>query len=302
MRVVHHEQDSSLPNRNRLRQHVAPSPVPRSQSERQVTTMLLALTAPSGYQSALPSVARTLPEAELVHAALVRKVARGKRVYCPELIGRNEEGQPLDRRHEHAHVLPLDLDGDGHLDHILIHARSGLGAAAQTAIRSLNRTWTKGGVCDLQIAVAGVGDAGQLSTLYGKSHYGKIGRAARRLVGRSDSPSSTTEKTVWQSITPFVLPRFLKRSGKNGLEGQVSAELQSRGLPPAIRVEVLEKESKALRHFVRVRQRGENPPLPPVDMGLALRLEFDRSLPARLLPLALGYASHFGLGLFAMKD
>ncbi|MCA9185434.1 MAG: hypothetical protein KDA99_07435, partial [Planctomycetales bacterium] len=278
-----------------------------------------------------------------VHAALVRKVARGKRVHCPELIGKDENGRPLNGSHEHAHVLSLDLDGDGHLDHILIHAQMGLGAAAQAAIRSLDRTWTKGGVADLQVAVAGVGEAGQLTTL-----HGTIGRSARSLMGHSGSSAmsasgahvgeslrdsqstengnsdpvsegpgytllrsrrdratfqaASVEKSVWQSITPFVPPRFVKRSGKNSLEGQVNAELASRELPPAVRVEILDNESKAFRHFVRVRRRGENPPLPPVDMGLALRLEFDRPLPAPSLPLALGYAIHFGLGLFAMKD
>ena len=103
----------------------------------------------------------------------------------------------------------------------------------------------------------------------------------------------------WESVTPFVPPRYLKKSGKNNLEGQVNAELISRGFPEAKRIQVLEEQSKSLRHFIRVRRRGENPPQPPVDIGLAIRIEFTQPLGADRLPLALGYASHFGLGLFS---
>jgi CRISPR-associated protein Csb2 len=100
-----------------------------------VTTILLALTTPSGSKSALPVIARTLPQAELFHAALVSKIGKGKQVHCPELTGRDENGRPLEGRHEHAHVLPLDLDVDGHLDHILIQAKMGLSDQAQRAVR-----------------------------------------------------------------------------------------------------------------------------------------------------------------------
>lgn len=62
---------------------------------------------------------------------------------------------------------------------------------------------------------------------------------------------------------------------------------------------VLEEPSKALRHFVRSRRRGSSSPQPPVDVGFALRIEFDQPLAAVRFPTTLGYASHFGLGLFA---
>ena len=47
------------------------------------------------------------------------------------------------------------------------------------------------------------------------------------------------------------------------------------------------------RHYVRVRRRG---PRPPADIGFAVRLEFATPLSG---PIAIGYGSHFGLGLFA---
>ena len=257
--------------------------------------MLLALTTPSGNKSALPTVARTLPQAELFHAALVRTVGKGERVDCPELTGRDTDGIPLVGRHEHAHVLPLDLDGDGHLDHILIHAKMGLCEQAQRAVRSLNRTYTKGGVGELQVAVAGIGNTEQLLQL-----PQTIGNTTRSLFGQT-SKSIESPTLIWESVTPFVPPRYLKKSGKNSLEGQINAELISRGLPEAKRVTVLDDQSKVFRHFIRTRRRGANQPQPPVDLGLAVRIEFDQPLDANRLPLVLGYASHFGLGLFAAQ-
>ena len=40
-------------------------------------------------------------------------------------------------------------------------------------------------------------------------------------------------------------------------------------------------------------------PQPPQDSGLSVRLSFDNPVQG---PLALGYASHFGLGLFAAEE
>jgi CRISPR-associated protein Csb2 len=97
------------------------------------------------------------------------------------------------------------------------------------------------------------------------------------------------------SATPFVPPRFVKRRGINTLLGQINAELASRGLPSVEKLEELPRnvETLALRHFMRRRQRGGMPP--PVDAGYALRLRFAEPIVG---PLTLGYASHFGLGLF----
>lgn len=265
------------------------SPVsPKLAHARPVTAMLLALTTVSGSRSALPSRTRTLPQAELLHRALVSILAKGvSAVDCPEITGRDRQGLPLRGQHRHAHILPLDLDNDRRVDHFLIHASMGLGAAAQRAIRGLRRTWTKGNAGDLQLAVAGSGDLETLRAL-----PIPLGKKMEKVLG----PSSGAR--TWSSLTPFVPPRFLKNYGTNTLEGQIQAELASRGLPRAEEVSLLEgtTEIAALRHFVRRRQRGGVPP--PMDAGYALRLRF--AVPVRGT-LSLGYAAHFGLGLFAAE-
>jgi CRISPR-associated protein Csb2 len=255
-----------------------------------VQMMLLALTTPSGNKTALPSITRTLPQAELLHAAIIRRAANGKQINCPELTGRNDNGDRLQLGHQHAHILPLDLDSDQRLDHVLIYAPQKLGDAAQSAIRGLKRTWTKGGGVDLQIAIAGCGELNDLR------------RLPEPLIQKIDAllgPRDTGCRN-WTSMTPFVPPRYVKQPGKkNDLADQVNAELASRGLPSA-EVTMLpwqHDDARQLRHFIRCRKRGGTPP--PQDVGYALKLRLVEPIYG---PLALGYGCHFGLGLFTVGE
>lgn len=263
---------------------VAPPVAPLRSGRGSVEAMLLALTTPSGSRSALPRVERTLAQAELLHRALAARVGRG--TSCPELTGKDALGMPL-RDHRHAHVIPLDLDGDRHLDHILVYAPMGLGGVAQRAVRELKRTWTKGGVGELQTALAGQGSLDDLRRLPAPLRDG-----IERVLGSQEGARE------WTSVTPLVLPRYRKRRGKNSLEGQINDELACRGLPPAsVAVLPWDEERRHLRHAVRVRRPPA--PAPPVDMGFAVRLTFDAPVRG---PLALGYGAHFGLGLFAARQ
>jgi CRISPR-associated protein Csb2 len=244
--------------------------------------MILALTTPSGNRSALPPIARALPQAELFHKAIISLAGKGKPADCPELVGRDGSGKPLQSNHGHAHTIPLDLlRNDGRIDHLAVYAPNGLGALAQSAIKNLKRTWTKGGAGEIQLALAAHGSIEVLRDLQtGLNQQEKI----LGPVGGS---------RVWETATPFVPARFLKSRGKNTLQGQVEAELASRGLPLPESVEILPELGIRLRHFIRRRIRGGTPP--PIDAGFALRLTFTEPVKG---PVLLGYASHFGLGRF----
>lgn len=248
-----------------------------------ITTMLLSLTTPSGNRASFPACARTLPQAELIHRALVSRVANGQRVNCPELTGKDKHGQPLHDHHEHAHTLPVDLDGDGRLDHVIIFSKMGLNDAAQRAIRSLRRTWTKGGAGDIQLAVVGSGDLEILRLL-----PSPINRQVERLLGPEGGC------LVWESITPFIFSRFLKPRGKNSILGQINAEVASRQLPAVNSVHVNVDLTRKLRWFVRRRSRRGI--APPIDAGYGLQLTFHEPVQG---PLLLGYGSHYGLGMFS---
>lgn len=261
----------------------APAPKPRSRTAPAVQAMLLSLSTPSGNMHALPNVTRTLPQAELLHAALVS--VSHKLAGAPSLVlrGRDEYRQPLVGPHQHAHVQPLDLDADGHLDHVLIWAPMGLDADAQRAVRAVRRTFAKG-VDPLRLAVVAVGDLETLAGLRGRE-----GQRLRTLLVPQGS-------THWISATPFVAPRYVKPRGRNSLEGQIQAELASRGLSAAVQVEILDLPGDPnllmFRHFVRSRRNG---PQPPANHAYALTLQFGTPICG---PLSLGYGAHFGLGLF----
>ncbi len=186
----------------------------------------------------------------------------------------------------------------------------GFDEGALAALRRLRETRRKTNVPKLFLTLAGLGQREDFEQL-----VPHVGRAVS-----------------WSSATPFVPPRHLKPRGANSLEGQIRAELESRGLPvPAsIEVEIERGDQRGYaelsdfwalwqkraptvalgaggnvdsapsprlstrwRHFRRERARENR--RPPVAAGFGLHLVFDQPVRG---PIALGYASHFGLGLF----
>ncbi len=263
-----------------------PARRPRSSEAQSVEVMLLSMVTASGNDHALPPIIRTLPQAELLHRALISVASRQGKAPGKVLTGCDGAGKPLTEPHRHAHLLPLDLDKDGHLDHVLIWAPMRLDMPAQAAVRAVRTTFTKGGAGPLRLALVGSGSLADLQGVAGG--YGENLRALTgSLAGASD----------WSSITPFVPPRFLKKHGSNALEGQVLAELAARGHPEPVDIRVLDPRDDpqyaGMRHFVRSRRMG---PAPPMDVGFPLALRFSRPVKG---PLCLGYGCHFGMGMFA---
>ena len=289
---------------NRLISEVGVSrPKQCGQAVATVDAMLLSMSNDSGKDHALPPVTRTLPQAEILHQAFVATAAKNGSP-PPVLTGCDENKRPLQGAHQHVHINPLDLDEDGHLDHILVWAYIGLDTKAQTAIRAARRIYTKGDIETLRLVVAASGSVADLAHL-----PRRLGEQGGRLAGSGNA-------RVWETLTPFVPPRHLKVRGKHTLEGQVRAELRSRKLPEPLSVQQLAPSAGSsrqggptagqpedcslrwspLRHFVLARRNGS---APPVRCGFAVRIEFEHSIKG---PLALGYASHFGLGLFRAVD
>ncbi len=248
-------------------------------------TALFAL-ATDRKRDVLPLMERALPTMALFRRALLSKVGdEQQRGRCPELTGKDEQGQPLQGEHRHAHFIPLSLEARnwGRIDHVLVYAPMGFGEVAQRALRRLRKTGATG-LADIAVTLVGFGS-----------------RESFLEVGGNAIPELASSAT-WVSRTPFIPPRFLKADGKDSLEGQVRAELHRRGLPalaaaPMVTLPTNENEAgrhaRWFRHFTRSRHEGGKPGPPPGLFHLTLTLESPVEG-----PLCLGWSCHFGLGSF----
>jgi CRISPR-associated protein Csb2 len=248
-------------------------------------TALFAL-ATDRKRDVLPLMERALPTMALFRRALLSKVGDEQQLgKCPELTGKDEQGQPSQRAHVHAHFIPLCLDARnrGRIDHVFVHASMGFGPLAQHALRRLRKTWAKG-IDDIAVTLVGIGS-----------------RESFLEVGGNAIPELASSAT-WVSRTPFIPPRFLKAAGKDSLEGQVRAELRRRGLPDLATAPMLTlpsgedaagHQARRFRHFARTRREGGIPGPPPGLFHLTLTLESPVAG-----PLCLGWGCHFGLGSY----
>jgi CRISPR-associated protein Csb2 len=247
---------------------------------------LLALSTPSRNRSGLPADLRVFPQGRLLHKALAAAVDRtGAGAEAIVLLGR-DGAKVAKTNHRHAHLLHLDLDGDGRLDHALVWAPNGLGKASLRALRAIRRTWMKGGVGELQVAVAAVCDRASLRPL-DEVFQGRLSAVLGPKGGARE----------WASLTPFLAPRMTKKRGKDSLLSQVQTELTRRGLPGAD-VTILPPHGElrlSFRHYV-LHDREHRPPMP---VAHALRLRFERPVEG---PVCLGWGSHYGLGQFVVAS
>jgi len=294
---------------NRPPHTLEPRPSRSPRGQRQAPTheaALLSLASDTVSGNLLPLMTRSVRQAEFIHAALVSILTNPRYRLCvsdcPSIFGKDRNGRMLEDGHQHAHYLPLDLDNDGRLDHVLIHAAMGLDANAQRAITRLRRTWTKGDDRDIFVTCAGFGDLALFRKQLRTSH------------GQEVDVLPQTPATVWETVTPYVPARHLKpRNERYTLADDVRRELTARpAIIPTDRVDSVKIELLGqpgpdgkvnsddraklsnLLTFVRTRQNGHPQPAQPIAFGL--RLTFAAPVSG---PLTLGYGSHFGLGLFA---
>ncbi|MDI3290991.1 type I-U CRISPR-associated protein Csb2 [Polyangium sp. 15x6] len=260
-------------------------------------TALLALGGEASGDDRSPRLAEALPWMEALHDALVRGSDEASAGAGPSscLTARTADDE-LIPGHRHATLIPLVIDEKrDRVDHMLVHAPMGFDGPAVGALMRVRRLWAKE-LPDLDVALVGLG----------------------RREDFRETVAQLGVSTVWTSVTPFVPSRFMKPRGVNSLEGQVQAELSSRGLPAAASVEVeLEggqyvaaeefwgrwsaaEDAGFARRWRRWRmERMDSGKRPPIVAGFGLRLRFE---PAVEGPVALGYAAHFGLGGFRVGE
>ena len=241
-----------------------------------------------------PRVEDTVKIGELMRRAALaqfgwRRDAAGNRripLAPPEISGRDADGKPLrDPSHRHAFWLPEDADGDGWIDHVAVFIRDGMSREVQAGLDRITRLWLPpkhrseeldaepGGVREWRLALEGFGRPADFAD-------------GARIFGISRR---------WRSVTPFLASGHLKASG---YAGEVRRLLKRRGLH-ADDAHVTELKAidiggtpRRAVHFHRFRSRGRE--AQPDAAGALLRIVLARPTQG---PLAIGYASHFGLGL-----
>lgn len=241
----------------------------------------------------LPLVKDTLRWGDLARKSAMAQFGRqNKGAKSPKLSGKDARGKPM-KGHQHAFYLPTDEDGDGRLDHLTIWTPGELNVKEFQALVSI-ATLNLGGAREkVQLAYQAHGsvrDFVGVSSLFGKSKH-------------------------WRSLTPYVLTRHIKFRGpkdKNGRkrivdspEDQIKREVVLRWPhdPDLIKTEI-----KGPRERIAPMQKGRSSGVRPFDFfryrqsgstgGGAFNFEIEFEEPVRGRPMALGFACHYGLGLF----
>lgn len=240
----------------------------------------------------LPPVTRTLEIGELARRAVLAKYGgEEQRPAPPQLSGHDPKG-PVQSNHGHTFFLPVDLDTDGHIDHLLLYLPGGFDADVLAALERLEGLYP------------GDGAAGWPLRLKEK-------QTAAALRG-SHGPWASA--LVWESVTPYVLSRYPKqyRDGtpklnargeqRDGPEEQARrdwAYLQAGDptLPDLVAVDLLPScvirgRELAWRMFQVRRRWGTES---GTGFAFGLRLRFAAPVAG---PVLLGYGRHFGLGQF----
>jgi len=232
-----------------------------------------------------PRITQTVSITDRVHQALCKKSDQGKG-RAQVFTGLDGEGKPL-ADHRHAHIF---CEANGPCDaitHITIWAEMGFDENDCLALRRLNKVWGHGGH-DIRLVLHGIGQPKDFKDC-------ALFRSAR----------------VWRSLTPYVSTRHTKafRDGRPKMDPANGWQVGSAGhdllrllsLNPTtaegvIRqtkgISINERTVRCLQ-FQIIRHGGGG--RHGAMEGESFAIEFPEKITG---PLAFGYGSHFGLGLF----
>ncbi len=244
-----------------------------------------------------PRIEDAVKIGEVMRAAAMSKFgfdtdeATGKRrPLAPwQVSGRDDRNRPIrDATHPHAFWLPEDADDDGWIDHVIVFIAGGIDRNTCSRLDRITRLWLGSrqsrpapdddpGVDEWRLALEGFG-------------YPKNFDGSSRILASSRH---------WRSLTPFLAAGHLKKTGHRR---EVLRLLRRRGFDTkgvSVReideIEVGGTPRRAL-DFHRFRTRGRERRYD--SSGALLQIEFPEEVPG---PMALGYASHFGLGMFGSR-
>jgi CRISPR-associated protein Csb2 len=253
----------------------------------------------------LPQIEDAVKVGEIFRLALISRIGHSGASVPATISGRDESGKALrDPAHGHAFFLPEDHDGDGCIDHLVLYARDGLERAVRRAVEDLRRLWLAGPPSRQEGDSLTDGDRDQQK---GRREW----RVALEGFGHPsmfpDSSLLRCSKT-WVSVTPYLRPWHAKLTPpETQTPMMVEEECRRRSLRIIPKAEfdagqdgtsfgrsiAVGGAPRNVLHFHRFRSRRGL--VQPDRSGASLRLIFSEPI---LGPLAFGFGSHYGLGLF----
>jgi CRISPR-associated protein Csb2 len=261
----------------------ASPPLRRSQrqSVREVPTVIrLALGA-----RVLPRLVDAVRFGDRVRSALMSRSRDEAGLPHPVFSGKDAEGRPLGGN-GHTHVLPLDEDRDGRIDHVLLWAPSGFDERAMAAVAGFEWMWGDESF-DLRVSYTGSGIPKGRPEAFGVPQGSRV-----------RNPLAISLR--WQSRTPFVLMRHPKvRAGMvvDGPEHQLRREFARLGLPAVVSMVPIAgtdaPDAVAWHRFRLMRTAGGGSRGSHRGYGFAVAFESPVTG-----PLVVGYGARQGLGQF----
>ncbi|MDE0152339.1 MAG: type I-U CRISPR-associated protein Csb2 [Gammaproteobacteria bacterium] len=223
----------------------------------------------------LPRIEDSLRIGELMRLTMMSAFGKddaGKHRAPPLFSGHD---LPEDNLHQHAFYLPFDSNGNGRLDRVMLHVPASFSKEARRVVGKLSqrkrKLWDPNGG-EWQLLLEGIGS---------NEVGGELTAASR----------------CWISVTPYLHPWHTKRNFN--VADQVRRECEKRGLPeitdlkPVQTIKVGSRNRRPI-DFRRFRSSKRNQSQPDRH-GSFWKITF--AIPVSG-PLALGFACHFGLGLF----
>ena len=239
-------------------------PVKRTRArEKKVTAVLYALES-----KIPPQVTSTIEVSERVRSKLMgihKRLVDDPAKVSQKFSGKDPDGSML-LGHRHVFIMPLDMNDDGRLDHLLVRCREEFDDTEIAALDNMHSLWQPNGKPDIKCVPLQWGTETEMACAKASSRF--------------------------RSETPFVTSRhYRKGRGDFGewLAGEVKREAKNQGLPEPIRIEPLSRHDYFWLEFRRSR-KGED-----TMIGYGFELEFSAPVAG---PFTLGYGAHFGLGLF----
>ena len=228
-------------------------------AQRRVDVVRFALTG-----NLLPDVRQALRVGRAARSAVLSKLS----VPSETLTGHGADGQPA-RGHHHALFLPTAERDATRIDHLTVVARAGFDAAEREALLQLKKLFAYN-VPDVNLVFESAGALEDFSGILGGS-------------------------PVWKTLTPVIFTKHAKyrRDGRvvDSLESQIVSEAKRRYGYDVRQVDLLRTVGRYRPlEFSLPRMHGRH-----TEQAFGVRVEFEHEVKG---PLSLGYASHYGMGLF----